>query len=297
MNLEFPKVSLVIPTIGRGGLLLKTLSYFLLSDYHDFEIVVVDQTPDPDDSVIKYMLKNRDKIKYIHIDKPGLPNARNVGISEAQGDIIVFVDDDVIPISGLISAHVDAYKGRAGGNVVSVAGRVLPPGELPQNVEKNPKKIAKIKCLGLLIYDNFDSDVPSPAHHARGCNVSFKREFLIEAGGFDTGFGGSAHMEETDISLRVRKLGYEMVFSPEASLVHLLEPVGGCRPKNMKGWFFWYGHNLCRFYRKNFPVYIFPLHCLHFIFKLPLQAIKRGNPKIVFWGISGFLTALFNRDN
>ncbi len=66
MHLEFPKVSLVIPTIGRGELLLKTLSHFLLSDYHDFEVVVVDQTPDADDSVTKYMIENRDKIKYIH---------------------------------------------------------------------------------------------------------------------------------------------------------------------------------------------------------------------------------------
>jgi GT2 family glycosyltransferase len=292
MNLEFQKVSLVIPTIGRGELLLKTLSHFLLSDYRDFEIVVVDQTPDPDDSVIKFMVENREKIKYIHIDKPGLPNARNVGIGEARGDIIVFVDDDVIPEKGFITAHASSYIDKIGG----VAGRVLPPGNELGDCEDNPKKIAKIRFLGLMIFDNFDSLTRTTAHHARGCNMSFKREALIETGGFDVGFGGSAHMEETDISLRVRKLGYEMVFSPKASLVHLLEPVGGCRPKNMKEWFFWYGHNLCCFYRKNFPTYIFLLQCLSFVLKLPLQAIKRGNPMIIVWGLSGFLNAIFNGD-
>lgn len=285
-------VSVVVPTLGRGGLLVETLSELLKSNYRDFEIVVVDQTPNPDDFVLKYMEDNRGKIRYFHIDRPGLPNARNVGIGEARGDVVVFVDDDVIPEKGFITAHASAYVGNIGG----VAGRVIPPGEKLGDYEDNPKKIAKIKFLGLVICDKFDSLTRTTAHHVRGCNMSFKREALIEAGGFDTGFGGSAHMEETDISMRVRKLGYEMVFLPEASLVHLLEPVGGCRPKNMKEWFFWYGHNLCRFYRKNFPAYVFPIQCLHFVSKLPLQAIKRGNPKIIVWGLSGFLNDLFNGD-
>ncbi|MBN1573279.1 MAG: glycosyltransferase family 2 protein [Deltaproteobacteria bacterium] len=293
MTLDVPKVSVVIPTIGRGELLIGTVSRLLSSGCGDCEIIVVDQTPDPDDSVIEFVEANRDKIIYVKIDEPGLTNARNVGIKRARGDVVVFLDDDVVPDNRLVSAHVAAYEGEGVDNVGGVAGRILPPGEPPSEVEKNPERIAKIRLFGLLIRENFDSDVPTIAHHARGCNMSFLKKALVEAGGFDVGFGGTAHLEDADMSLRIRRLGYGMLFCPHASLVHLLEPVGGCRPKDTRDWFFWYGHNLCRFYRKNFPAYVFPLQCLHFVLRLPIQAVKRGNLKIILWGISGFTKSLF----
>ena len=287
MDKILPSVSVVIPTINRGGLLVETLSETLKSDYRDFEVVVIDQTEDPDKSLLDFIERHRKKINYIKIEEPGLPNARNVGIRNAKGDVILFIDDDVIPGKSLISAHAGAYTDKKNGGV---AGRILPPGGGSGELEQNPEKIAKIKLMGLLFYDNFDSDVSAIAHHARGCNMSFLKKALIDLGGFDTRFGGSAHLEETDMSVRVRNSGYEMVFVPEASLIHLLEPVGGCRPKNIKDWFFWYGHNLCLFYRKNYPTYLFPLYCIFFALKIPLSAVKRGDVRIIYWGIRGFFT-------
>lgn len=287
-----PFVSVVIPTIGRGELLKGTLSGVLGSDYPDFEVIVVDQTPETDASVIELVEKNRDRVKYIHVDEPGLPNARNIGIEAANGDVILFLDDDVVVGGALIGAHAKSYVEDCIGGV---AGRILPPGDGPIGFERNPKKIAKMKLFGLLVYDNFNSDVPTRAHHTRGCNMSFRREALIRGGGFDTGFGGSAHLEETDMAIRVRDLGYEIIFEPEASLVHLLEPVGGCRPKDMREWFFWYGHNFCLFYRKNYPIYLFPIYIVYFFCKLPFSAIKRGDMRAVFWGLSGFLNCLFRK--
>ena len=48
----------------------------------------------------------------------------------------------------------------------------------------------------------------------------------MKAGKFDERFGGSAHLEETDVCLRVRKAGYRLVFDPEATLVHLKDNKG-----------------------------------------------------------------------
>ncbi len=44
---------------------------------------------------------------------------------------------------------------------------------------------------------------------------------FMKAGKFDGRFGGSAHLEETDMCIRIRKAGYRLVFDPEAELVHL----------------------------------------------------------------------------
>jgi GT2 family glycosyltransferase len=280
-----PTVSVVIPTIGRGTHLVGTVSHLLQSDHRDFEVVVVDQTKKPEAAILLYMKKNRDRVRYLRIDQVGLPNARNVGIDAAAGEIILFVDDDVIPDARLISSHAHAYTQS---DIGGVAGRVIAHEGEPKRPVSSPRAIAKIGRLGLSIRDNFDATVSTAAHHAKGCNMSFRKDALQGAGGFDTRFGGTAHMEETDMAVRIRRLGYRMVFEPSASLVHLLEPTGGCRPKNMREWFYWYWHNYCLFYRKNFSRLLFLLFALYFFLKLPLSAVKWKERRVIRWGCRGF---------
>lgn len=282
---DAPLVSVVVATIGREALLIDTVTKLLECGYDPFEIVVVDQTPEPTDRVREFMEEQSPKVRYIHKDTPGLPEARNDGIREARGDIVLFVDDDVIADPGLIAAHAGAYNEDG---VSGVAGRVLPPGGAGRGTPAGPRRVAKIGRLGLVFHDNFDADVTTPAHHVRGCNMSFKRDALIDAGGFDGRFGGSAHLEETDLAVRVRRGGGRLVFEPGASLVHLLEPEGGCRPKNLKHWFIWYGHNFALFSLKNFTRPHFLLSFLYYFVKLPLSAVKNRSIGVIPWGAVGF---------
>jgi len=282
-------VSVVVATIGRDDLLIDTITRLLECDYDPFEVVVVDQTPEPSDRVRRFMDEHRSVVRYIHKDTPGLPEARNDGIRESRGDIVLFVDDDVVADTGLIAAHAGTYREEG---IVGVAGRVLPPGDSHGGTGVKPRHIAKIRHFGLVIRDNFDADVKTPAHHVRGCNMSFRRKVLRDAGGFDARFGGSAHLEETDLAVRVRNAGGRLVFEPAARLLHLLEPVGGCRPKNLKDWFEWYGHNFALFYLKNFPKALFPVYALYYFAKLPFSAVKNGSIGVILWGFVGFFRGI-----
>ena len=62
--------------------------------------------------------------------------------------------------------------------------------------------------------------------------MSFRKEAIIKAGGFDECFGGSTHLEETDLCMRIIKEGYKIVFDPQAELIHLKDTKGGCRVEN-----------------------------------------------------------------
>jgi len=239
--------------------------------------------------VRRFMEEHRSRIRYIHKDTPGLPEARNDGVRAARGDIVLFVDDDVIADSGLIAAHSGAYKT---GKVSGVAGRVLPPGYSHGGRTISPRRIAKIGRLGLVFHDNFDAEISAPAHHMRGCNMSFTRMALLEVGGFDGRFGGNAHLEETDLAVRVRRAGGRFVFEPKASLVHLLEPTGGCRPKNLADWFSWYGHNFSLFYLKNYPKPLFILYALYYFVKLPFSAVKNRSTAVLSRGAAGFFRGI-----
>ena len=71
----------------------------------------------------------------------------------------------------------------------------------------------------------------------RGCNMSVARQLAFDVGLFDEGFIGNAHREETDFSLRIRRRGYQIVYDPDAAVVHLSHPAGGsrCKPSYQQG--------------------------------------------------------------
>ena len=63
--------------------------------------------------------------------------------------------------------------------------------------------------------------------------------YAVDIGGFDVRYGGTAHLEETDVCMRVRALGYQMRFEPSASLTHLSLQTGGCREHPFQKWIPW----------------------------------------------------------
>jgi len=281
-----PFISVIIPTRERGKLLIDTIDALLKNDYTNFEIIAVDQTKRPAPEVIDYFKKNLGKVRHIWIEKEGLPNARNVGISHARGDVLLFLDDDIIPGKRLLSSHARWYRDET---IDGLGGKIIRPERPPRRMIKNPRRIAKIRFGGLILSDNLDADISADVDYVGGGNMSFRREVFDTVGTFDIRYGGHSHLEETDFSVRAKKHGFHLRFEPKASLVHLAEPSGGCRPKSEKEWFFWYGHNLCLFYKKNFPSFFFPGYLLFIFIKLLFSAARRWNVRVLAWGTQGMI--------
>jgi GT2 family glycosyltransferase len=99
-----------------------------------------------------------------------------------------------------------------------------------------------------------------PIQTVKGGNMSFRRELLERVGGFDERFGQPSLYEETDVSLKVRRLGYKLFFLPEAEIIHLSAPVGGQRfatdPAQFR--FIAYRDRVLLF-RNNYPLWRFPI--------------------------------------
>ena len=87
-----PKVSVIIPTFNRAQYIAETIKSVLNQTDNDFEIIVVDDgSNDNTREVLKAFIN---KIKYIYKENAGAASARNVGIKNAQGKYIVFLDSD-----------------------------------------------------------------------------------------------------------------------------------------------------------------------------------------------------------
>lgn len=86
------KVSVIIPTYNRAGLIPRALETVFAQTFKDYEVIVVDDgSTDQTREVLKPFLN---KLKYIYQENRGISGARNRGIEEAGGEYIAFLDSD-----------------------------------------------------------------------------------------------------------------------------------------------------------------------------------------------------------
>lgn len=235
-------VSVIIPTYNRHKILPDTVKLLLNQDYTNYEILVVDQTKDVPDSIEAFFGGfNSEKVRYIHIDEVGLPNARNVGIREAKGEIVLFLDDEATPSStNFLRYHVENYSDS---DIVGVVGRVDDP---RFKVENNPKKILKLTKWGTET-GGVNGTVYTKIDVTCGGNMSFRKRDCIEAGLFDKCIIGSAEGEDQEFCFRLRKKSRKsLVFDPRAEVKHNPALSGGCESRSIDPLLrhFWRFHNL-----------------------------------------------------
>lgn len=112
---DFPLVSVVIPTYNRSKQLSEVLNYFQNEeDYPNFEVVIVDDNSNDDthEFFIDYRQDAHYPIKYINTKADGynLALARNLGVIESVGEIVVFCDSRLKPEAGALYSFVEAVQ-------------------------------------------------------------------------------------------------------------------------------------------------------------------------------------------
>jgi len=237
------RVSVIIATYRRERVLCDTIRDVLADPYEPKEVLVVDQTHDHTDPTRRFLEEVCDRIRYIVMDHPNLTEAENLGITEAQGEIILFLDDDVSFEPGLIGAHVRNY---ADASVHAVGGVVLVPGR--RGVRRMSRTVTGNR-FGYFFFrhDYVGGRVKVP--NLQECNASFRRRALVDIGLIDRRFRENAYLWGTDLAVRVAKRGGRIVHDPEAVVVHLKHPSGGVRMKAVRP--LSYFRNLFYFLKKH----------------------------------------------
>lgn len=268
------KVSLIISTFNRDEVLVDTIKSVLKQNFNNFETLIIDQQPNHNTKTQKFLDNlNPPNIFYYRVTPPSLPAARNFGLEKARGKVIIYIDDDVYLDDGFIQSHWDSYKNK---DVVAVAGRI----------KQADKPVSdKLHFLRKTSFGagSFNYTKLGYVETAQGCNMSYTKKILTKVGGFDTNFIGNAVREESDVSFKIRKIGYKILFNPKACLYHRVFQTGGCREKSdIHGHFIVYRNEMLFFLRHR-PKLFFPYfiggHLYRFVFneqsRLQKKVIKR----------------------
>lgn len=237
-------LAVVLATRQRPDAIRRLVPEVLAQAPGSAEILIVDQSePEVCDAVARAMAELGDpRVRHLPHQPPGLPAARNAGIAATAGRIVLFLDDDVELYPGCLVAHLAAYRDPAVGGVVGrIEERRLRP-----NAWRTTNRIGRSGR----IRTRLDGPDPRPIETLKGANMSLRRRAIEAAGGFDPGFGGSALLEDADLSTRVRALGWTLRYEPDAAVVHRHDPAGGVRTDGPDAaW--WRLHNTARYVRRH----------------------------------------------
>ena len=215
MSYPNPQLSIVIPTYGRDQVLADTIAHLLALRPAADEIIVVDQTPRHEPGTAERLAAwhSEGAIRLIHQDAPSITRAMNAGLVAAQGEIVLFLDDDIRPDPDLVFAHLEAHRH---GPPAIVAGRVLQPWhEAVAFASDEPFHVASMVARET---DGF-----------MGGNASMPRDMALALGGFDENFVRVAYNFEDEFAHRARQAGHATRYVPEACIHHLKVPNGGTR--------------------------------------------------------------------
>lgn len=207
-------LSVVIPTYNRLPILQKSLMALeaqQLSDrlITDYEIIVVDDGST--DETLTWLATNQSKLPHVKVfeqNHQGAAAARNLGVNQAQGEIIIFIDSDLVVTETFLEAHAQALvKGEQKLN----SDRLFTYGAVinTNNFEHPTTELYKITDF-------------SAAYFATG-NVAIARKWLEAVGLFDTGFLLYG-WEDLELGVRLKKLGLKLIKCPEAAGYHWHPP-------------------------------------------------------------------------
>ncbi len=248
-------VTIIIPTYKR----IDSLALLLISLKPEvdktIEIIVVEQGVSHK-SEINHHLKNFQHAKHEFLEEIGTVQAINHALKISKGKIIILLDDDVIVHPGLIAGHTENYKDPQVGSVV---GRVLTAGH---KLEPKHSHVGKIDMFGNFS-DGYSSTIRQYVDTTIGCNCSWRKNALERIGGLDPNFWGIALRFEADISLRLKKAGYSIVFDPVAVVDHMRADSGGTRKSEGRlAWYKNFFSNETYFFLKYRPMILFPIFLL-----------------------------------
>ena len=200
------KLSVQLCSFNRASLLKRALEALFAQDLpkDQYEIVFVDDGSTDETLVMaREMAKTAPcRMKVLTKKNDGLPRARNVGIHECEGEIILFMDDDTFADPTLVREHINFHERYP---------KAVVQGWVNHIEELEPKGPRTFKL------DDYSRSFFWTS------NVSVRKKFVDEVGGFDEDFQEYGY-QDMELGSRLKKLGLVKHVNYKAIVSHYKPP-------------------------------------------------------------------------
>ena len=192
------EISVVMATYNRCESLKNQINCLFNQSFNQerFELIIInDGSTDDTEAYLQSLSRQIPQLKYLLQQNRGPAAARNLGVSQAQGSIIAFTDDDCLADPDWLCNIYSIFRDK---DVLAIQGKTVSDKSLI-----NPLTHQVVNETG-------DTSIPT-------CNAAYRKETFISAGGFDESF--PFQNEDADLAWRVREMG-KVVFAPEVLMLH-----------------------------------------------------------------------------
>jgi GT2 family glycosyltransferase/2-polyprenyl-3-methyl-5-hydroxy-6-metoxy-1,4-benzoquinol methylase len=216
-------VSIVIPCYNNVALTkacLRAVQETLPSSVGTSIIVVDDASTDETPRALRELAAADDRLRILrNTENLGFIRSCNRGAEVAQGDLLVFLNNDTLPLAGWLEAIIELFRDRP--DAGAVGGKLLyPDGRLQE-------------AGGVIFFDGsaanvgrgqYDADAPMfnfvrDVDYCSGALLATPRMLFTALGGFDTRYA-PAYYEDADYCFGVRERGYRVYYQPRSVIVH-----------------------------------------------------------------------------
>lgn len=198
-------VSVVVPVRDGAATLDAALAAILAQDDgRPFEVLAVDDgSRDASAAILARYARDR-RVRVLTGPRRGAAAAINLGVRHVTHPLVAQVDQDVILQPGWLAALL---RGLARADAAAAQGRYVP--------DPADAVLARVAALDLAL--RYDRLRPGPVDHVCTGNTLYRRDALVEVGLLDESLG---YGYDNDLSYRLTRAGYRLVFCPEATSVH-----------------------------------------------------------------------------
>jgi len=226
-------ITVAICTRNRVNCLQRAVESVLPQMTDGTELLIVDNASTDDTAEVAARLAaDNPRVKVWREEELGLSAARNAALKKAQGQYVLFLDDDAMVEPDWLAAYQRFLSAPPSERMAVAGGAVFPEFEVPPPKWTNTDIAFDLgglqKCLPY-------RDSPW------GCNIVYRRGLALEFGMFDTRLGrkGKKMMsrEESDLNLRLQDAGYEVWWLPGAAIRHFVPASRQTLSATMLSWF------------------------------------------------------------
>lgn len=239
------QLSIIIPTYNRMKDVDECLDSIIIQTKLPKEVIIVD---DSDSDKIENLIKRREnefkekdiRLRYIRNKKEkSLTMARNIGVETAMGDIILFLDDDVVLDKKYIKEILKVYEKNP--NALGVQGLIegLKKGNIFILMFNKLFYLGfneKNRCRVLPSFNNtraFFVDKIIECEWLSGANQSYKKE-IFEEFKYDENLKRYSYGEDLDLSYRIfKKYSNSLFMTPYAKLIHKTSQEGRLQKREL----------------------------------------------------------------
>ncbi len=266
------KVSVIIVNHNGKAYLPRLIRSFLAQDYKSFEMILVDNGSK--DGSIAFVKKEFPTVNVIPSINNGFGMACNMGAQNANGEFVMFFNEDMYVPKDFISQMIAWYEKRGNKNRIGGVGCKIVP------FDSDPSKTPAYYG-GRLDLFGYPSDIQNQKNPfiINGCPFFIKRKLFLDIGGFNENI--FLYGDDSDLSWRLKICGYHCFINNNTHAFHLGGAItGGLEPRKVA--YLLYGSFIAVLtnYQTLTLILLFPFLVLYYLLlNMALWIYMKGNFK------------------